>query len=212
LNPARALATNPDGRRLFAWVPGNERFTTLKSFDPNSGKEIFSYSDSGRTVLAVCFSNDGKRSALGARDGSLRIIDLELQQAVPGGDWFLFEKEVGVGALTFDRDRRTLYCGGNNGEVKVATVAERKVLLNFKAHTEAVTACVLSPDGRRLATTGFDNEVKLWELPGAKLIQTWRLQPPSPVGAAFVRQLAFTAAGDLITANANTTQYLLRGK
>jgi WD40 repeat protein len=211
LSPARALATTPDGKRLLAWVPGNERFTTLKSFDTESGKELFTYSDTGRTVLAICFSKDGKRAAAGAKDGSVRVIDLDLQQAVPGGDWFVFDKEVGVSALTFDTDRRTLYCGGSNGEVKVAIVSDRKVTQAFKAHADQVSACVLSPDGKRLATAGLDNEVKLWELPDAKLLRTWRLQSAASAKSRFVRQLAFTPAGEVVTANANTTLYLLKG-
>jgi len=96
--------------------------------------------------------------------------------------------------------------------VKIATPAERKVTQTFKAHAGQVSSCVVSPDGKRLATAGHDNQVKLWELPGGKLLHSWGLQPASPERAGFVRQLAFTPAGDLVTANANTTLYLLRGK
>jgi WD40 repeat protein len=212
LNPARSLATTPDGKRLFAWVPGNDRFSTLKSYDPESGKEIFTYSDTGRTVLAVCFSKDGRRAAVGARDGSVRVIDLNLQQALPGGDWFIFDKEVGVNALTFDPDHRTLYCGGTNGELKAATIHDRKVTWTMKAHAGQVSSCASSPHGKLLATAGNDNRVNLWELPGGKLLRSWQVHAATPDRSSFVRQLVITPDGRIVTANANTTLYILKGK
>ena len=54
--------------------------------------------DKGRHVSAVAFTADGKQAAIGARDGSVRIYEMETRQMQAGGDWFLFERGVGVDA------------------------------------------------------------------------------------------------------------------
>ena len=60
--------------------------------------------DQGRHVHALAFSAGGKTAATGAKDGSIRVWDLEKRgQSQPGGDWFLFEKKVGVGDIGADK-------------------------------------------------------------------------------------------------------------
>src|SRR5262249_55965449 len=76
--PYMVAAAGKGGPVLLAWVPGNERYTTLTGFDLTSGEELFSFHDTNskknRHVQCVSFTPDGKWAATGARDGSVRIF------------------------------------------------------------------------------------------------------------------------------------------
>src|SRR5262249_25450392 len=84
-----ALAVTPDGKRLLAWIPG-ERLTTVGVFDLATGQPLLSFNDQGRKVVSLTFSADGKKTAIGAEDGSVRVYDLDKRGVLlPGGDWFV---------------------------------------------------------------------------------------------------------------------------
>lgn len=68
----RALAVSPDGVYL---VSGDEQ-GNLQMWDAASGKKLNSYK-TGRAVTAVAFSRDGTRLAVGAADGSIKIVPLK---------------------------------------------------------------------------------------------------------------------------------------
>src|SRR5205085_107490 len=95
LNPSPRLQVTPGGKRLLVWIPLSVRKTTLAAYDLAGGKELQSFDDTGRHVTAVVFSSDGRRALTGARDGSVRVYDMEAKEVLPGGDWFLFERGVG---------------------------------------------------------------------------------------------------------------------
>src|SRR5262249_7098640 len=96
LNPAPLLQPTADGKRLAVWIPANERYTTIGLYALETGKEVATFNDTGRHVAAVAFTPDGKKVATGARDGSVRLYEVATKQLQPGGDWFLFERGVGV--------------------------------------------------------------------------------------------------------------------
>ena len=69
-----------------------------------------------------------------------------------------------------------------------------------------VYICQTSPDGKRLATYGEDNIVKVWDMEGKEL-RRWDLGRNQ---GTFVINFAFTPDGrQLVTANKNTTVYVL---
>src|SRR5439155_1693689 len=61
IKPSQYVQMAPDGKKLLAWVPGNERYTTLTGFELATGTEIFSFNDHGRDIRSVAFSANGKR-------------------------------------------------------------------------------------------------------------------------------------------------------
>src|SRR5262249_6892547 len=117
-----ALAVTPDGKRLLAWIPG-ERLTTVGVFDLATGQPLLSFNDQGRKVVSLTFSADGKKTAIGAEDGSVRVYDLDKRGVLlPGGDWFVYDKKDGVADLVFAPDAGVLYVGNDVGDVKVCDV------------------------------------------------------------------------------------------
>jgi WD40 repeat protein len=142
----------------------------------------------------------------------VRVYDLEKRgELQPGGDWFVYDKKEGVADLVFAPDAGVLYVGNDVGDIKVCDVARRQVVRTFKAHDHRVAVLTMSPDGKRLASAGHDNVVKLWDTATARELRRWDMHLPVQQRGGFVSQMGFTPDGRfLLTANANTTLYLLQ--
>lgn len=212
---ASPVVASPDSKRLVAWLPGSERYTTLAAFDLESGRKVVEpFNDVGRHVSAVAFTKDGKIAAVGAHDGTVQLYDLERRDKVADAtgkkaDWPVVTKTA-VAALAFTPDGKTLIVGAGTGEVKLFDVVRRQVLHTLKGHTQRVQYAVVSPDGKRCATTGMDNVVKLWDMAEGKELRSWNMRQPYDEHYSFVGQMAFTPDGrHLLTANSNTTLYVL---
>jgi WD40 repeat protein len=210
LSSPPVILVAPDGKRLVAWLPGKERSTTVSINDLATGKQLLTFNDEGRYVVSLTFTPDVKRAAIGAGNGTVRVFDLEKRgEMLPGGDWFVFDSKTGCGDLVFSPDGQVLYVGNEAGEVKVCKVDGREVLRKFQAHEGRVEVLTMSPDGKRLASAGQDNLVKLWDTATGKELRRWDLRLP-PQEHGLVWQMNFTPDGKhLLTANGNTTMYLL---
>jgi WD40 repeat protein len=128
----------------------------------------------------------------------------------PGGDWFVFDSNIAVSSLAFSPDQSLLIAGSDKGNVKVLKVDKKDALNDLKAHTHGVSACAVSADGKRFATAGNDNVVKLWDVATGRELRHWDMRLPAQDRGGFVAALAFTPDGrSLLTANANTTLYVL---
>jgi WD40 repeat protein len=210
INSCPLARVSPDGKRLLLWVLGNDRYTTLAGFDLQTGKELFSVNDSGRNGAAAAFSGNGKRAAIGARDGSVKIYDLEPKKPEAGDSWFVMPKGVAVTSVGISPGGELLAAGGEGGEVRICDAAKQTVRHSIKGHARRVGSCAVSPDGKRVATAGDDGVVKLWDGATGKELRAWDLRQSVQERGGFVAQLAFTPDGRrLLTANANTTLYAL---
>ena len=150
------------------------------------------------------FSPDGRTLALGAsgtvelRDASgrrtRRVID-----GIPGK----------VNAVHFSSDGALLVIAagitGLNGvaELRSATTGESRA--RFEGHRDAVQDAELSPDGRWLATAGYDRSIRLWRVADSALV--WSNSVHN--GAVF--DLAFDPSGSVLaSASADQTAKLWR--
>jgi WD40 repeat protein len=198
----------PDGKRVLTWEPRDSE-STLSGFDLATGNELFSFNDRGRTINSVAFSADGKRAATGARDGSVRVFDLEKKGTMlPGGDWFLYEKGVGIGDLALTADGSVLAAGSDAGDLKICLVAGKETLKTIKAHSTGVIGCQISPDGKRIATVSADNAVKVWDTGSGAELRSWTIRGQDR--GKFIVSVAFSPDGkQLAIGNANTTVFIL---
>lgn len=150
------------------------------------------------------FSPDGRMLALGAsgavelRDASgrrtRRVID-----GVPGK----------VNAVHFSADGATLVVAagisGLDGVAELRSVVTGTRLARFEGHRDAVQDAELSPDGRWLATAGYDRSIRLWRVADASLV--WSNSVHN--GAVF--DLAFDPSGGVLaSASADQTVKLWR--
>ena len=161
----------------------------------------------GRVALpwtAAEYSPDGKILALGTAGRvefrnptgrrAQRVID-----GIPGK----------VNALHFSADGATLVVAagitGLDGAAELFSVPTGQRLARFEGHRDAVQDAELSPDGRWLATAGYDRSIRLWKVADHSLV--WSNSVHN--GAVF--DLAFDPSGAVLaSASADQTVKLWR--
>ena len=157
-----------------------------------------------RPWTAVEYSPDGKILALGTagrvefRNASGRRIQRVID-GIPGK----------VNAVHFSADGATLVVAagitGLDGVAELYSVATAQKLVRFEGHRDAVQDAELSPDGRWLATAGYDRSIRLWKVADRSLV--WSNSVHN--GAVF--DLAFDPSGTVLaSASADQTVKLWR--
>ena len=107
-------------------------------------------------------SPDGRRYALGAPDGRVRLLDLASGTVEP----LAAGHGAGISALRFTPDSRTLVTGDEAGRLIAWNVAQRTIAQRFPGHAGEAELLDISPDGRTLLSSGADRRTLLWDLAG----------------------------------------------
>jgi hypothetical protein len=147
----------------------------------------------GENVNAVVISPDGRRMVGGSEDGAIKLWEFatgrELRtladQSADKSD------QARVMGVTFAPDGRTAAATFGGGEVRVYELATGTVRFRFAGHISAALRTVFSPDGSRLATTGGDRTLLVWDVTGSRLPSA---PPPRDLGAAWADLMAEDAA------------------
>lgn len=165
--------------------------TIGNSLDPNSRL-------SGR-VLALDFSSDGKRLAIGsgvaASGGQVVLWDLDEQQIEreleqPHGDVVL--------GLEFSRDGTRLATSSADRLMRVFAVDDGRLLRTFEGHSHHVLDVAWRANGLQLATGSADKTAKLWDYATGEQVRTLPVAKQEIVGVEFLGtgNLLAVAAGD----------------
>jgi RNA polymerase sigma factor (sigma-70 family) len=163
-NCAGQIAFAPDGKTLASVGYDN----VVRLWHIASAKQAAAFEGHTAAILAVAIAPDGKTVASGGLDGTARLWDVatgkEAQKftAEPGGE--------GVTGVAFAPDGKQLAVSTTTSRVvRVYDVASGK-----ETHTLAggrFRRAVFSPDGKLLAAGDGNNAVRLWEMPGGKVVR-----------------------------------------
>jgi hypothetical protein len=117
-------------------------------------------------VSAVAYSPDGQRLAAGSR-GVVHLIDPangEVVSELPG-------QTQRVTAVAFSADTLAVASGepGKSGVVKLYAAKSSAIpTAEITAHKDVIYTMAFSPDGKTLATAGYDRSIKLWDVASPK--------------------------------------------
>jgi RNA polymerase sigma factor (sigma-70 family) len=152
--------------RLWDTATGKER-RTLGKF-PNGTKR-------SQFLIEVEFSPDGRLLAVGTRDGTVSVWDVDAgveRQQLKGLAWQVF-------CVAFSRDGQKIAAGTGRGSPTIALwdVKTGKRLADFSS-TERVDRLAFSPDDKMLASASWTGSApRLWDATTGRLIRPLEVAP-----------------------------------
>jgi WD40 repeat protein len=181
------LRFSPDGQTL-ATASAD---TTVRLWDVGTGKMLLTLLGHIAPVEQIAFLERGTRIASISWDGSTRVWDVA-QYADPlidsdnsmggrrvvtlsrdgrvavsettSGEVYRQGRFAGAEVVALDRDGERVALGYIDGRIEVWAVADSRLVARLPAHHKEVTALVISPDGRQLASGGADGWARRWDV------------------------------------------------
>jgi len=176
------VALSPDGTQLVR-IENDE----IKFIDPMSAKELRSVSlpDPGTHNVELAFTADGRLLEAGAEDKKLRVWDVTSKS-----DRVKATTKNDFAIINFSNDGRLVAVADNyvvhvwdtssGKEVSTITVPNSGV---YQENGGVFTA--FTPDGKRLATSGFGTQTYVWDIDTGKQVQQFKGRTNMAYSVAF---------------------------
>jgi WD40 repeat protein len=151
-----------DGRRIITFSSSTSGQAIRKGWDPSTGELDPTLTDLDR----VTFGTEYLPYAVPIEPG------LHPLPSATSPDGRLFVSVLSDNASPSESDPRSVALASST--VVVREVGTGRILHTLVGHTGDVICIVFSPDGQRIATTGYDRTVKLWDTATGREVFTLR--------------------------------------
>lgn len=158
---------------LAAWIAAGAKGPTGQVPDPAdfATPQIKLRVPARRSIHAVAVSPSGDLLAI-ARHGVVELRRTADDQPVAE----LSGHRGSVNAVAFSHDGQWLFAAAGEpnlfGEARVWNVAERRLAKTLRGHRDSLLSVRPSPDGKLLATAGYDQKIKLWDWADGRELRT----------------------------------------
>jgi eukaryotic-like serine/threonine-protein kinase len=134
-------------------------FHNVRVVDTASGSNIWNFAATDETVTGVALSPDGQTLATGSayNEGIIKLWNVQTHEFMGQLD----DHHNWIQWLGFLPDGKTL--ASSDGVVQLWDVKTRQPLKNLRGYAANAFCMAASPDGRWLATGGWNGQVCLWE-------------------------------------------------
>jgi mono/diheme cytochrome c family protein len=176
LEVVRTLSSHADWVTAVAWSQdGNHlvsasRDKSAKVYDGTTGQLLVSYQGHGAAVRGVNVLPGGTQVISTGTDNKLHRWSIDKAKKVAevrlGGEGYKLVAGAGC-VFVPTADRRLLKID----------VAKNAVTQAFQGHADWVLAAALTSDQTRIASGGYDGEVRVWDASDASLIGSWTAKP-----------------------------------
>jgi WD40 repeat protein len=144
-------------------------------WDVASGKEVGRFRGHQSRITALAYSADGRWLVSSGHDGTVQV--LHGRDASPARTFR--GHAFPVSAVAFGPNGLVASCAGRlvaekpeEGEVLLWQAETGQVRYRLQGHSRRPVALAFSPDGLRLATAGWDRQIKLWEVASGQEVLT----------------------------------------
>ena len=187
-DPAWCVEFSHDGKWLAAGTGDWKRVKDkgiINLYEVSSGKLVRRMLAHAGLVWSIVFSPDGQMLASGGGEhnspGDVKVWDLQTGKCLQS-----YDLPLGVSKLSFNPKGRYLAAALRNaGSFRIIDLEKKKVIHKANPHLVRLEYLCFSPDGKKLATSGADSLIKIWNVADMTLEQSLRGHRNDIIGMMF---------------------------